>query len=85
MNRKRKSSFNPSDESLCCGVVTMATVATDTLQVYQPPGNKTQEFYCVGNDKVNISFRVGVENYSNMVPQMSKEIYSNLSYRYKLR
>ena len=47
------------------------------------PKNKTRAFYCVGKDKVNMSFRLGLENYSNMIPQISKEIYSNFSYQYK--
>ena len=90
-NRKRKSSVSPSDESLGCGVATVVTAAStviaasDAPPVHQPPKNKTKAFYSVGKDKVNISFRVGVENYTNMVPYMSKEIYSNFSYQYKLR
>jgi len=49
------------------------------------PKNKKRAFYCVGKDKVNMSFRLGLENYSNMIPQISKEIYSNFSYQYKKR
>ena len=85
IRKKRKSSSGQSDEPLVATTVEIENVATEVSPDDQPPKNKTKAFYCVGKDKVNISFRVGVENYSNMVPQMSKEIYSNFSYQYKLR
>ena len=47
------------------------------------PKNKKRVFYSVGKDKVNMSFRFGLDNYSNMIPQISKEIYSNFNYHYK--
>ena len=47
------------------------------------PKNKTCACYCVGKDKVNISFWLCLENHSNMIPQISKEIYSNLAIKTK--
>ena len=49
------------------------------------PLPKTKTFYSVTKDKVNLSFRAGLPNYTNMVPQLSKEIHSNFNYEYKPR
>ena len=85
IQKKRKSSFKQSDEPPVATTAEIGNVATDVSPDNLPSKNKTKAFYYVGKEKVNISFRVGVKNYSNMLPQMSKEIYSNFSYQYKLR
>ena len=59
-----------------------STIVSDVGNLPIP---KTKVFYSVTKDKVNMSFRVGVDNYTNMVPQLSKDIHSNFSYQYQLR
>ena len=39
----------------------------------------------ISKDKIQLSFRSGVDNFTNMVPQISKEILSNFSYKYQRR
>ena len=52
---------------------------------YNLPKNKAKTFIAIAKDKINLSFRLGVDNFANMVPQISKEILSNFSYKYKRR
>ena len=49
------------------------------------PKNKAKTFIAIPKDKINLLFRLGVDNFANMVPQISKEILSNFSYKYKQR
>ena len=49
------------------------------------PKNKAKAFITISKDKINMSFRVGQDNITNLVPQISKEILSNFSYKYKRR
>ena len=49
------------------------------------PRNKAKPFIVISKDKIQLSFRSGVDNFANMVPQISKEILSNFSYKYKRR
>ena len=73
---------NTNNESMANESVSTSDTSTSSSNL---PKNKKRAFYCVGKDQVNMSFRLGVENYSNMIPQISKEIYSNFSYQYKKR
>ena len=59
--------------------------STNVSDVGNLPLPKTKVFYSVSKDKVNLSFRIGVDNYTNMVPQLSKEIHSNFNYQYRRR
>ena len=52
---------------------------------YNLPKNKAKTFIAIGKDKINLSFRLDVDNFANMVPQISKEILSNFSYKYNRR
>ena len=52
---------------------------------YNFPKNKAKIFIAIAKDKLNFSFRLGADNFANMVPQISKEILSNFSYKYKRR
>ena len=47
------------------------------------PKHKAKSHLSISKDRVNIYFRIGVDSYSNMVPQISKEIISNFSYKYQ--
>ena len=71
---------------------TTAIMNDDDVVVDEPiiidcnlPKHKAKSYLSITKDRVNISFRVGVDNYSNMVPQISKEIISNFSYKYERR
>ena len=66
--------------------------AVGTVDIDQPvatdcnlPKQKAKSFISISKDRIQMMFRLGVENYSNMVPQISKEIISNFSYKYKRR
>ena len=67
-NRLKKRSKLSSDESpiATTNITTIASTVPimDTLNV---PKCKRKAFYCVTKDKVNLSFRTGVNNYTNMV------------------
>ena len=63
-----------------------ATPTTEALIMIPPtntignlPKNKKKACYCVSKDKVNMLFRVGVDNYSNIIPQMSKRFITTLA------
>ena len=76
------TSTNTNNVSFANESVSTSDASTSSSNL---PKNKTRAFYCVGKDKVNMSVRLGLENYSNIIPQISKEIYSNFSYQYKKR
>ena len=41
--------------------------------------------YKVAASKVNLSFQSTPDNYTNMIPQISKETYSNFAHKYRRR
>ena len=55
------------------------------LALLSSPKKKSDLLYIVGKVKVNLSFRKELDNYTLMLPQISKEISSNFSYKYKRR
>ena len=55
------------------------------LALLSSPKKKSDLLYIVGKAKVNLSFRPELDNYTLMLPQISKEIASNFSYKYKRR
>ena len=46
---------------------------------------KSDLLYAVGDLKVNLSFRPNLDNYTMMIPQISKEINSNFNCKYRRR
>ena len=66
--------------------------AIETVDLDEPivvdcnlPKHKAKSFLLISKDRINIAFRLGLDNYSNIVPQISKEIISNFSHTYKRR
>ena len=55
------------------------------LALLSSPKKKSDLLYIVGKAKVNLSFRKELDNYTLMLPQISKEISSNFNYKYKRR
>ena len=55
------------------------------LALLSTPKKKGDLLYAVGESKVNLSFRPELDNYTTMIPQISKEISSNFSYNYRRR
>ena len=55
------------------------------LALLSTPKKKGDLLYAVGESKVNLSFRPELDNYTTMIPQISKEICSNFSYNYRRR
>ena len=55
------------------------------LALLSTPKKRGDLLYAVGESKVNLSFRPELDNYTTMIPQISKEICSNFSYNYRRR
>ena len=64
-------------------VIEAAPVVIDLT--FNFPKNKAEAFIVIPKDKVQLSFWSEVDNFENMVPQISKEILSNFRYKYKQR
>jgi len=70
-------------EAAVTEVIEAAPVVIDLS--FNFPKNKAKTFIVISKDKIQLSFRSGVDNFTNMVPQISKEILSNFSYKYQRR
>lgn len=43
--------------------------------------HEAKSLISISKDKINMSFQLGVDNYENMVPQISKDSLSNFSHK----
>ena len=64
--------------------------AIETVDLDEPividcnlPKHKAKSFLSISKDRINITFRLGLDKYSNIVLYISKEIISNFSHKYK--
>ena len=89
VTKKKTQSVNPPilliNPALNPAPILNPRASSNVSDVGNLPLPKTKVFHSVSKDKVNLSFRIGVDNYTNMVPQLSKEIHSNFNYQYKRR
>lgn len=55
------------------------------LVLLSSPKKKSDLLYIIGKIKFNLSFRKELDNFTSMLPQISKQISSNFSYKCKRR
>ena len=77
-NRKRQKSTESSHASEIRGTNT-SKVSGDAMTLIISPKNKSDKLLKISKTKVLIPFRETKENFSNLLPQMSKEIQSNFN------
>ena len=64
---------------------TISSLHTQLNELSSQNKSTRNKIYKVSEGKVNLSFRSTKDNYINMIPQISKEIYANFDHKYRRR